>query len=273
MAALSHIQLGSELGLSDAAMEALSGLRIPEDRAAGLKTAFEEDFSRFEAEIRREENPELLVLGLYLRWAEDTWDRYVTRGISREIFLDTFRDLAIWADAFERENGRPGLGEWGWCGRSVKMELFRLGRLQFQPDCLPEALEAEGERYEAGTPVLQVHIPAGEKLTPEAVAEALGRAKGFFGGAYELFICRSWLLSPALEALLPEQSNILQFKRRFTLWGTGSKRQAEERVFGRLLDDPAGYPEDTALQRALKGHLLEGKRADMGFGFIRFRDI
>lgn len=43
-------------------------------------------------------------------------------------------------------------------------------------------------------------------------------------------------------------------------------RQAEERVFGRILEDPEAYPENTSLQKALKNYLSEGKKPGVGYG-------
>ena len=49
------------------------------------------------------------------------------------------------------------------------------------------------------------------------------------------------------------------------------ERQAEERVFGSLAEDPATYPEETSLQRKMKMALLEGKHFGMGCGIREIR--
>lgn len=277
MSKMTPLQLAQKLNLPAVSIEALKDFEISEETAARLKEAFREGPEVFVREARKEPDADLLVLALYLRWGMETHYMYAIRGMDWGIFFDTFKDLTIWAEAFTRETGRPGLKEWEWCGRAIKMQLFRLGRLQFQSEQLPCDVEVGGERYPAGTRVLQVHIPAGEPLTPEAVEESLGRAQSFFRIYYrqehELFCCRSWLLSPALEELLGEDSNILQFKKRFELYDTKPIRQAEERVFGRILEDPAGYPEDTSLQRDMKRWLQSGRTVDMGCGLIRCRSV
>lgn len=276
MSKMSPLQLGQKLNLPAVSIEALKSFKIAEETAARLKAAFQNSPEEFEAEARKEPDADLLVLALYLRWAMDTHFLYAIRGMSWDIFFDTFKDLTIWAHAFTEETGRPGLKEWAWCGRAIRMQLFRLGRLQFQAEPLPCDVVLGEERYPAGTKVLQVHIPAGEPLTPEAVEGSLGQAQSFFRTyfrqEYELFCCRSWLLSPALEELLDEDSNILMFKKRFELYGTLPVRQAEERVFGKLREDPALYPEDTSLQRSMKRYLISGKKVDMGCGIIRCRN-
>ncbi|MBO4938948.1 MAG: DUF5596 domain-containing protein [Oscillospiraceae bacterium] len=277
MSKMSPLQLGQKLNLPAVSIEALKNFKVSEETAARLKAAFQSSQEEFEAEARKEPEADLLVLALYLRWSMDAHFLYAIRGMSWDIFFDTFRDLTIWANAFTEETGRPGLKEWGWCGRAIRMQLFRLGRLQFQEESLASDIVLGDETFPAGTKVLQVHIPAGEPLTPEAVEESLGRAQSFFRTyyrqKYELFCCRSWLLSPALEELLGEDSNILQFKKRFELYGTLPERQAEERVFGKLQADPACYPEDTSLQRSMKQYLMAGKQVDMGCGIIRCRNV
>ena len=277
MSKMTPLQLAAKLNLPAVSLEALRNYKIPEETAARLKKVFRENPEAFEQEARKEPDADLLVLALYLRWAMDTHFEYAIRGMNWDIFFDTFKDFTIWTHAFTKETGRPGIAQWAWCGSSIKLQLFRLGRLQFRSGALEQDVVLGEDRYEAGTPVLEVHIPAGEPLTPEAVEESLGRAQWFFRTYFrrehELFTCRSWLLSPALRELLGEDSNILQFKNRFELYGTDPARQAEERVFGKILEDPADYPEDTALQRDMKRYLLAGNRVDMGCGIIRCRNV
>ena len=78
-------------------------------------------------------------------------------------------------------------------------------------------------------------------------------ADRFFGSSYKLYDCESWLLSPALKELLEKESGILQFQNCFEIQSVNlENRQAEERVFGSILEDPEAYPENTSLQKALK---------------------
>ena len=277
MSKMTPLQLAQKLNLPAASIEALKKFTIPEETAARLKEVFQKDPALFEQEARKEPEADLLVLALYLRWAMDTHFLYAIRGMSWDIFFDTFEDFTLWAKAFTEETGRPGLKECQWCGRLIKMQVFRLGRLEFEPGALEQDVTAGGETYPAGTRVLNVHIPAGAKLTPEAVEESLGRAQAFFRmyyrQEYRLFHCRSWLLSPVLEELLGEDSNIIRFRSRFEIYGTEPVRQAEERVFGSVLENPADYPENTTLQRNLKRSLLSGRTADMGCGVIRCKNV
>lgn len=277
MSKMSPLQLAQKLKLPEITIEALRNYKLDENVATRLKAAFQEGPEVFEAEVRKEPDADLMVLALYMKWGMDTHYMYAIRGMLWDIFFDTFEDLRLWAEAFTAETGKPGLKHWAWCAKAIKMKVFRLDRLEFEPDVLQEDLKVGETTYAAGTKVLNVHIPAGEKMTPEAVEESLSQALPFFRmyyrQEYELLRCCSWLLSPALEELLDENSNIRQFKNRFEIYETRPYRQAEERVFGKIQDDPADYPEETSLQRAMKQYLISGGKVDMGCGVILCKDI
>lgn len=208
----------------------------------------------------------LVLLKLYLQWAEETRTRYDALGIPEAVFGDGLRDLGIWARDYQSRHRRPGFAEWEWVANTLRLKVFRLGRLQFEPS----VLEADIPGYPAGTPVLEVHIPAEEPLDPDAVAASLEAAPRFFETCFHrqfsLFRCHSWLLSPQLKELLPENARIIRFQNLFTVYAQDPERQAEERVFGFLAEDPADYPENTALQRSLKEALLAGTSVNMGLG-------
>ena len=217
----------------------------------------------------REDNG-LRILHFYLDWAVDVKVRYDALGIPEKVFWDGMKDLAIWAEDYLEKHGVPGFAEWGWVAATMTMWVFRLGRLQFQADLLEEDLACGDRTYPAGTAVLNVHIPAGEPLDVDAVREAMEYAPRFyethFGKEFTLFHCHSWLLSPQLKEILPEDSRIMQFQNLFEICWMDEERQAEERVFGCLAEDPATYPEETSLQRKMKSALLEGKHFGMGCG-------
>ncbi len=56
----------------------------------------------------------------------------IKKGIAGEIFDKTFYDITIWCEECYRKYQIYGLEEIGWIAQSVKMNLFRLGRLQFE---------------------------------------------------------------------------------------------------------------------------------------------
>lgn len=212
----------------------------------------------------------LVILKAYLSWIPEMKRRYDALGIPETLFADNLRDLELWSEDYLRKYGIPGFAEWEWAANSLRLKVFRLGRLQFEPRALEADLVCAGERHPAGTPVLEIHIPAGEPLSPDTVAASLALAPEFFGTCFgrrfSLMHCHSWLLSPALKELLPPGSRILGFQALFTVYGGDGERQAEERVFGALRDEPAAYPEDTALRRSLRAALMAGKTVGMAMG-------
>lgn len=215
-------------------------------------------------------NNGLVILRLYLAWALDTKTQYDALGIPESVFWDSMKDITIWTEDYWDKHGIPGFAEWEWVLNTLRMKVFRIGRLQFEPSSVKETVICGDNVYPAGTPVLEVHIPAGEPLDAAAVAESLENAPAFFQTyfhrEFSLFHCHSWLLSPKLKELLPEHSRILRFQKLFTVYSEDQERQAEERVFGCLSENAFLYPEKTSLQIALKKALLNGKTVGMGLG-------
>jgi hypothetical protein len=117
-----------------------------------------------------------------------------------------------------------------------------------------------------GDPVISIHIPEEGRLQPEAVDEAISNAKEFVkkyypNYSYKAFVCYSWLLDPQLENLLPQNSNIVKFSRRFEKVTMKSKGNGALDFVFRKTDpeiDISALPERTTLERALKALYLDG---------------
>ena len=214
-------------------------------------------------------DPEGTSLRFSLMMAAELREQYAALGISEQIWKDTMSDIRIWSDKLLRDTGIIGLREMGWLTNHLTLGLFRLGRLQFQPSRLGCEVTVNGRTLPADTPTFEVHIAEGEPLRHDAVLRSYEQAKVFFKEPHPVFVCGSWLLSPALKELLQEPSGILDFQRDFTLFEEyPESRQAEERIFGAPLDNPADYPENTTLQRNAKAWLLSGKKIPAARGII-----
>ena len=76
----------------------------------------------------------------------------------------------------------------------------------------------------------------------------------------ERFHCSSWLLDPSLADVLPADSNLVRFQRRWNLYGEGRENDDEVVffVFRRRGGDQAGLPRDTTLQRAVLDRIDAG---------------
>ena len=195
MSKMSPLDLARKLRLSREVIEQLSAFTVPEETATRLQEAFRQDPKVFEIAAREYENSDLLVLSLYLRWAMDTHFLYAIRGMDWGIFDATFRDLTECCQDFFDRTGKAGLNHWEWIGLAIKMQLFRLGKLEFRPNVLKEELTMEGQSYPAGTKVLEVWFPSNESLDDETIEETLARGKEFFEiyyrQEYEIFLCHS----------------------------------------------------------------------------------
>ncbi len=189
---------------------------------------------------------------------------YEIRGISDEIFYETMKDIALWAEDYRIKNNKIGLTETIWLMNHLRLSLFCLGSLQFE---VVEKIPEQYPDYEGVT--LSLHIPKGADISSSAVEEAFSKALSFFGEDEIRFICSSWLLSDELSSLLDEKSNIRIFAGKFSLvYSDMNNTQAEERIFGTVLEDKSLYPCSTSLQQKAKAFLLEGGLLPVSYGFL-----
>ncbi|MCI9619975.1 MAG: DUF5596 domain-containing protein [Dorea sp.] len=233
------------------------------------KDKFYQDIRQFIGEWKEMDGRYVWALEFYLKLAMDTYGEYQERGYTDHVFDETFYDITIWCRECYRKHGVYGLDELWWLGQSVKMELFRLGRLQFEPILVKKDMKGREQTIQAGTKALNVHIPEGEPLRIEACRESFLRAAEFFGKEYQVYVCDSWLLSPHLKEVLPETSNIIRFQKLFEITDVGYQYpQAEQRIFGEILEDKRQYSENTTLQKRAKEYVLSGRDLGIGVGFI-----
>lgn len=191
--------------------------------------------------------------------------RYAQRGISRTVFVDTMKCFTRFIrECGEKNQGRLFFDRGWWSYRQVAMTLFRVGALEY------EFRRHEGER------ALSIHIPSDADLSPASVDASLAAAERMFAQCYpdapvKHIICNSWLLSPTLRQLLPEQSRILAFQRRFEILREDNTHNAcLNWVFqtdGEV--DYATLPEHTSLQRKAKAYLLAGGVIGSAYGVMK----
>lgn len=268
-------ELAKRIDLPEEALEAAQMVELSDAEYQTCKELFDRDLGAFLKEWKEKEEPGRYTWALrfYLQLSADIWEQYQAEHIPEEVFDQTFYDLTIWCRECKRKQGIYGLEELWWLAQSVKEHLFRLGRLQFEPIVLKEPLEGNGVRIEAGVKGLNVHIPEGESLAFEKCMDSFRRAEQFFAGRGEgkpeFYMCDSWLLSPALKELLPADSNIIRFQDLFRIVKVHyAFPQAEQRIFGDILEDKSRYPEDTSLRRKAKRYFQEGNDPGIGIGVI-----
>ena len=264
------------LPLAAAAKSLPEGLPIeqltePETAAAAWKTV--------SAQLPAwQEDNGMAQLAVMLAAVCQTEKRYRREDIPAEVFLSTM-------DCFRRflEETHARTGQWAsdrgfWTWRQTGGLLFRLGTLEFEyrrirPGPRPAGLEAEA-------PVLSVHIPSDAVLGREELDESYSTAQQFFSqeklcpwGKPKAVVCGSWLLAPALNGLLPEDSGIWRFARDYRLYDVDEEDQEfYEWLFGgcKPMEE---LPERTSLQRAVKAHLAAGGRLGMARGVLTHKAI
>lgn len=189
------------------------------------------------------------------------------KGIPEEIWVDTMKCFSRFVGEHHRSLGRYGFDRGFWTTRQIGARLFRIGQLEY------ELKEEEGRK------TIDLHIPSDTKLDmgllDESVAQARQFMKEYFPDWAEAPMeCESWLLSPALAALLPENSNIRRFQRAFALVSHDPEpNDVLEWVF-RLTESQQettaweDLPEETGLQRSMKAFLLSGGQVGTAKGCL-----
>jgi hypothetical protein len=206
-------------------------------------------------------------------------DMYKEKDIPEEVMFDTLSDVSLRQRMYFENHGRIGITEKDamWLKQIYKMEIFKLGALQFEishMECLNwkgiRYYEGAFERIPEGEPVLNVHIQKGVDFSREEVDKSFERAESFFEKYFPehdfvAYTCNSWLLYPGNNIILPPSSNILDFANRFELIGEADNKEfALEYIFGRY-GVKQDYPQKTSLQvNALKNI----NKLGAGFGFL-----
>jgi hypothetical protein len=173
-------------------------------------------------------------------------------------------DGAVWTSKLIKEDGRVSgtvVSPWGKSvNQSVTLDLkdWRLALGQ-------------------GDVILDMHIPTGGKMTPEASLDSFQRGFEFFARHFPdkhpaAVGCSSWIFSPLLEELLPPDANMVKLNREIYLFPTPSwgKDGLFHVLFGRD-DDLATAPRTTSVQRAILDFIDGGGRWRAG-GMLILKD-
>ncbi len=191
------------------------------------------------------------MLACQLEAAAQTWERLFKLGVSQRVLADTYKCFPRFLAETKYMTGKEKFDRAWWTWRQTGGLLFRIGQLEY------EMLPDRGE--------ISIHIPSDAVFTPEQVDASLTEARAFIAEFFPEYreapyVCHSWLLSPELKKLLPEDSNIAAFQHRFAI----SQVEPDSREFMGWLfrcpeDTPVELlPEDTSLQKKAKQLLLSG---------------
>lgn len=258
------LELARKLKLDKNLIEELELLDVKKFSLLSEK-CLEKDFS-----VLKKKN-DLERLGVILCCAVEARKKYAELGISDEIYYDTMSDIRIWCE----NNGNKGLKNYGWLKNHVRLELFRLGRLQFQLyECKNRTLLYNKLPFSYGEKLIYVHIPQGEKLNYDECIKSFRTAGEFFKKhfpdySYKYYFCESWLLYEGNRDFMKADSNILKFSSLFShAYSVKIDSQAIERIFGKRKLFKKYYPEKTSLQKSAKAYMQKGGKLGVGIGYI-----
>lgn len=201
---------------------------------------------------------------------------FLKNDLSEELFWDTILDLK-----YKLFECKAVMGVWGnfvenWYNIFYSLDVFKLGRLEFErvkyPEDMPVYKKGDIE-VKPGDTVYSVHIPSSGPLTRELREDSYAQAKEFFraerGNEPVVFVCHSWLLFENNRQIFPADMNLVDFMND---WDIIDSKESEKygdcwRLFGKEFDGEVdNLPQTTRQQKAMAAWLKQGKKTGEGFG-------
>ena len=197
---------------------------------------------------------------------------------TEKIYWDTFCDLRYKAQECYDSHRIWGTFVPHWYPIFFNGSIVKLGRMEYQVKPCPfhELKSVFGITVNPGDPILALHIPTSfEPFDTATRMESYRMAWEYFcpDGRPLACICGSWLLFDGYEELFTPGSNIANFRKEFYMLSNDKSETFASawRIFGEQQNLPARQlPENTALQRAFKAHILRGGEHGTGTGVIVF---
>lgn len=202
------------------------------------------------------------ILSELLQLACQTYKSYRAKGIGDTVFVSTMQFCTRFLEDHKKTHGNYAF-EWAWWFvRELSMQEFRIGTLEY------EFVDGEERR-------IYVHIPSDARMAPGYIQESFSEYRKFLRQYYPEWTeadwyCDSWMMSPELKKLLPEDSNILAFQGLFEMISVDYESMAAlDWVYPGEKTDYADLPENTSLQRSMKKFLLGGGKVGWAEGKLR----
>lgn len=208
-------------------------------------------------DILGNDNNGLKMFACMLNAATITHDKYRHYGINDKVFIDTMTCFTRFAKEHCASYGFYGFDRGWWTYRQLSCVLFKIGELEYE--------------YRDDEKSIHLHIPTGANISIENCKKSLNDFNAFtskhFPKKRYSIVCNSWLLSPALDELLPHQSNIVKFKNCFDIvsWNK-TENEFLQWVYGKTDIAYDKLPENTNLQRNIKERLINGGFIGSAFG-------
>ena len=222
-------------------------------------------------EVALKQHP-MMKLSLVYAYLPVIYDKYQKKGINDEIFYDTMSDIKIWIDDHKARTNEDGLYELNWIMFHMSMNIFKIGRLQYQKFVwyFKTKYNNHGVKMGPGDKFINIHIPRGAKLDYDECVKSLDMAKEFFKEYFpefpnDRYACHSWLLYSGNKNFMSENSNVLKFASLFEiieesedpesayLWIYGKKYKNPELIKTRKETGNYGHldglPQNSSLQK------------------------
>lgn len=201
------------------------------------------------------------MLTCQLRCALEARADYESKGLSHEIYVATMSCYSRFVGEHLVSYGRYGFDRGFWTVRQLSRTVFRIGELEYELRC------------DNGQNRINLHIPSNTRLELPLLRASWEQARDVIGRTFPdyrdvPYVCSSWLLSPNLKQLLPEQSRILAFQRNFRVERAFPDEAFREWAFKRRDITNDELPENTSLQRKLKAFVLAGNTFHSGEGTL-----
>lgn len=222
------------------------------------------------------EDDGMAQLAVTLAAAGEARARYRLLGVPEEVYFATMGCLPRFLEETHVLLGRWAYDRGFWTWRQTGGLLFRLGTLEFEL-CTLEGACPPG--LTPGDSVLSVHIPSDAVLSREELDRSYAMAGEFFTensalcpwGPPKAALCGSWLLSPALDRLLPGDSGIRRFAGDYRRFFVDREDTSYRRWLFCTLDPEPALPEGTSLQKRAKAFLDRGGKIGMAEGVLHGR--
>ncbi|MHC4887597.1 MAG: hypothetical protein ACYTGH_21170, partial [Planctomycetota bacterium] len=131
----------------------------------------------------------------------------------------------------------------------------------------------------AGDTILDLHIPSGGGMTPEACLESMTAARDYVQSHFpdsppKAYYCNSWIFSPQLEPIIPN-SNLVDLMRRVYLFPlpSGVRYPGLGFIYAREYEDWRTAPRETSLQKGLLDLVDRNIPTQVGGMFLLLDDL
>lgn len=195
--------------------------------------------------------------------------KYRALQLPDAIFLDTMKAFSRFVAESLTRYHRYAFDRDFWTYRQLSLTLFRVGSLEYEYAEEPYDIEAN-----IAGPVINIHIPSDADLHPESVDASLQEWDRYVARYFPQWqglpkICTSWMLSPALDQLLPASSNIRSFQRRFRCFEfNADAADWREWVFNADTASVEHLPAHSSLQKNMKQFILNGGKVGVASAIL-----